>query len=246
MGRKKYRSVFISDVHIGSQFCRIDELIEFLRSIKTDKLYLVGDIFDGWKLKRSFYWPNKYNLAVREILSYSKKGTDIYYIAGNHDDFLRDFLPLSFGKINICDEIIHETIDGRKLLVMHGDRFDGFLKHWSLLYILGDYAYTLALYLNRFLSWVSFWKRNSYWSLSATLKKKVKQAVNYINNYEQLVVRCVEKSGCDGVVCGHIHSPAVKEVSGLQYYNCGDWIEHNSAIVEDYEGNLELIYPGRQ
>ena len=209
--------------------------------MEPDRLYLVGDIIDGWKLKRSFYWNDTSSFIVRRILGMLKRGTRVYYATGNHDEFLRPFSPQTLGHMELADMFIHETVDGRRLLVIHGDFFDHLTKHAAWVYHLGDRAYTVALHLNK---WMNLARRSlgyPYWSFSSLLKTKVKRAVNFINDFEHFVARYTKKKGCSGVVCGHIHVPAIRQIDGVDYYNCGDWMEHCTALVEHVDGRIELV-----
>ena len=232
----RIRSLFISDVHLGCRFSRAEELFEFLGRIEPDRLYLVGDMIDGWKLKRSFYWTDTSSFVVRRILGMLKRGTRIVYVTGNHDEFLRTFSPQTFGHMELVDMCVHETADGRRLLVIHGDFFDHLTKHAAWVYHLGDRAYTLALHLNK---WMNIARRSlgyPYWSFSSLLKSKVKRAVNFINDFEHFVARYTKRKGCTGVICGHIHVPAIRRIDGIEYFNCGDWMEHCTALVEHLDG----------
>jgi len=237
----RVRSLFISDVHLGCRFARAEELFAFLGRVQPDRLYLVGDIIDGWKLKRSFHWTDTSSFIIRRILGMLKRGTRIVYVTGNHDEFLRTFAPQAFGHMELVDMCVHVTVDGRRLLVIHGDFFDHLTKHAAWIYHLGDRAYTLALHLNK---WMNITRRSlgyPYWSFSSLLKSKVKRAVNFINDFEQFVARYTRKKGCCGVICGHIHVPAIRRIDGIDYVNCGDWIEHCTAVVEHLDGRMELV-----
>ena len=237
----RMRSLFISDVHLGCRFSRAKELFEFLGRIEPDRLYLVGDMIDGWKLKRSFYWTDTSSFVVRRILGMLKRGTRIVYVTGNHDEFLRTFSPQTFGHMELVDMCVHETADGRRLLVIHGDFFDHLTKHAAWVYHLGDRAYTLALHLNK---WMNIARRSlgyPYWSFSSLLKSKVKRAVNFINDFEHFVARYTKRKGCTGVICGHIHVPVIRRIDGIDYFNCGDWMEHCTALVEHLDGRIELV-----
>jgi len=237
----RIRSLFISDVHLGCRFSRAEELFEFLGRIEPDRLYLVGDMIDGWKLKRSFYWTDTSSFVVRRILGMLKRGTRIVYVTGNHDEFLRTFSPQTFGHMELVDMCVHETADGRRLLVIHGAFFDHLTKHAAWVYHLGDRAYTLALHLNK---WMNIARRSlgyPYWSFSSLLKSKVKRAVNFINDFEHFVARYTKRKGCTGVICGHIHVPAIRRIDGIEYFNCGDWMEHCTALVEHLDGRIELV-----
>jgi len=237
----KVRSLFISDVHLGCGFSRTEDLFAFLGRLEPENLYLVGDIIDGWKLKRNFVWNDTCSFVVRRILGMLKRGTRVYYVTGNHDEFLREFSPHTFGHMELADQFVHETADGRRLLVIHGDCFDHLTKHAAWVYHLGDRAYTLALHMN---SWMNFVRRSlgyPYWSFSSMLKTRVKRAVNFINDFEHFVARYTQQQGCSGVVCGHIHVPAIRRIDEIEYFNCGDWVEHCSALVEHVDGRMELV-----
>ena len=237
----RVRALFISDVHLGCRFSRAEELFAFLGRIEPDRLYLVGDIIDGWKLKRSFYWTDTSSFVVRRILGMLKRGTRIVYVTGNHDEFLRTFSPQAFGHMELVDRCVHQTADGSRLLVIHGDFFDHLTKHAAWVDHLGDRAYTLALHLNK---WMNIARRSlgyPYWSFSSLLKSKVKRAVNFINDFELFVARYTKKKGCTGVICGHIHVPAIRQIDGVGYFNCGDWMEHCTALVENLDGRIELV-----
>lgn len=235
------RAFFLSDVHLGSRYSRADKATELLAKYKPEKLFLVGDIVDGWKLQRDFYWRDEFDAFVRLLIKLMDQGTTIYYIAGNHDDFLRHFLPLHIGCLHFGNEFIHETKEGQKLLVIHGDNFDVLTKHWVLINKMGDMAYSTALWVNSWFNWFFTKMGMEYWSLSAYLKHNIKQAVNYINNFEEIVAKYTKKHNCNGVVCGHIHTPVIKDINGVTYYNCGDWVESLTALVEDHDGNISLI-----
>jgi UDP-2,3-diacylglucosamine pyrophosphatase LpxH len=237
----RIRSLFISDVHLGCRFAQSEKLFAFLGRVEPDRLYLVGDIIDGWKLKRSFHWTDTSSFVIRRVLGMLKRGTRIVYVTGNHDEFLRTFAPQTFGHMELVDTCIHETVDGRRLLVIHGDFFDHLTKHAAWVYHLGDRAYTLALHLNK---WMNIARRSlgyPYWSFSSLLKSKVKRAVNFINDFEHFVARYTKKKGCTGVICGHIHVPAIRRIDDVDYLNCGDWIEHCTAVVEHLDGRFELV-----
>lgn len=237
----RVRALFISDVHLGCGFSRTQDLFDFLGRLEPDRLYLVGDIVDGWKLKRNFVWTDTASYVVRRILGMLKRGTRVFYVTGNHDEFLRGFSPHTFGHMELADQFVHVTADGRRLLVIHGDCFDHLTRHAPWVYHLGDHAYTLALHANAWLNAARRLLGYPYWSLSATLKSKVKRAVNFVNDFEHFVARHTRMAGCSGVVCGHIHVPAIRKIDGIDYYNCGDWIEHCSALVEHLDGRIELV-----
>jgi UDP-2,3-diacylglucosamine pyrophosphatase LpxH len=239
-----FRTLWISDVHLGTPGCRATELAEFLKAHECEQLYLVGDIIDGWRLKSSFYWPQAHSNVVRQILTKAKRGTRVTYVSGNHDEFLRRFLdqPLQLGNIQIVNEALHKTADGRRLLVLHGDLFDGITRYHKWLALTGDAAYNVTLWANR---WFNAFRARAgmpYWSLSAYAKHKVKQAVNFIYEFEKAVAREARRRGVDGVVCGHIHQAEIKPIEGLTYYNCGDWVESCSALGERLDGHIELLH----
>jgi UDP-2,3-diacylglucosamine pyrophosphatase LpxH len=246
---RKIRSVFISDVHLGCKYARAEDLLEFLDNLpnKPQYLYLVGDIIDGWRMKsRGIYWTKKYTDVVRKILKWSRKHkTIVRYAIGNHDEVLRNFIDENSvieGNIELSNEFIHETADGRRLLVIHGDEFDHFTKHWTWLSKIADGAYNFALWLNKQYNAIRRRLGWKYWSLSAVLKTKVKEAAKYINNFEQLLSKHTKMRECKGVVCGHIHVPVIKEMDGIMYHNCGDWVEHCTGIIEWENGELELVH----
>ena len=239
--QRTYRSIWISDVHLGTKGCKADFLLEFLRISHSDYLYLVGDIIDGWRLKRGWFWPQSHNDVVQKLLRKARKGTHVVYVPGNHDEFARDYVGQSFGSVEVVAEAIHHTKDGRRLLVVHGDAFDGVVRYARWLAVLGDQAYTVALALNHWLNLARRRMGYPYWSLSAYLKHKVKNAVKYIGDYETAVVDEARSRGVDGVVCGHIHHAEMRLENGCLYANCGDWVESCSALVEHNDGRFEII-----
>lgn len=239
----RYRTIWVSDVHLGTRGCKADYLIDFLKNNDCETLYLVGDIIDGWRMRRGVYWPQSHSNVIRRVLTKAKRGTDVIYIAGNHDEFLRDYLEwdLHFGNIEIHNEYVHETIDGKKLWVIHGDQFDQIAKYAKWLAFLGDYAYSVLLWSN---IWFNKARRIfgfSYWSLSSYLKNKTKQAVNFVGRFENAVAHECVKKGYDGVVCGHIHKAEIREIEKIIYCNDGDWVESCSALVENFDGSLEIV-----
>src|SRR5690242_12120358 len=240
--RRRYRTIWISDVHLGTRGCNAEMLIDFLDHVDSETMYLVGDIIDGWRLKKKFYWPAAHNDVVWRILKRAKRGTRIVYIPGNHDEMFRQFTGLDFGGVEIRRKAIHETADGRRLLVLHGDEFDVItLAHRWLAYV-GDAAYEALMGLNR---WVNFIRRTldlPYWSLSKHAKAKVKNAVEFISHYEDVVAHAAGSRGVDGVVCGHIHTAEMRNIGGIAYYNDGDWVEGCTALVEHFDGRIELLH----
>lgn len=237
-----YRAVFISDLHLGTPGCQAEALIEFLKSHTSDYLYLVGDIVDGWQLRRKWYWPQAHNDVVQKLLRRARKGCHVVYIPGNHDEFARGFVGHHFGGIEVTEEACHTLVDGRKLLLIHGDYFDAVVKYAKWLAYVGDNLYELALRMNRHLNRVRARMGLPYWSLSAFLKSKVKKALNFIADFEKALAHEAHKRGYQGVVCGHIHRAEIRMIDGVLYCNDGDWVESRSALVEHVDGRLELIY----
>jgi UDP-2,3-diacylglucosamine pyrophosphatase LpxH len=238
--KTKLRTVFVSDVHLGSRGCRADLLLEFLKSVEVEYLFLVGDIVDLWAMRKSFFWPQEHNNVLRIILSKAKKGTRVIYIPGNHDEDLREFCGTVFGNLEIHREFVHRMSDGRQLLVMHGDEFDTVVKCSPWLAKFGSSAYDFTLGLNRYFNSLRRLFGYPYWSLANYLKHKVKNAVQYISSFERAVAHEARKRGVDGVVCGHIHRAEITDIDGVMYCNDGDWVESCSALVEDMNGRLAL------
>lgn len=237
----KVRTVWISDLHLGTPGCQAGALLAFLREVDCETLYLVGDIIDGWQLRRSWYWPQAHNDVVQKVLRKARKGTRVVFVPGNHDEFARKYVAHNFGGVDVVEECIHVTADGRRLWVTHGDLFDGVIQCAKWLAYLGDAAYEFALRMNRHLN--SFRARVGlpYWSLSRYLKLKVKRAVSYVSDFEEAVAREARKRGVDGVVCGHIHHAEIRDVDGILYCNDGDWVESLTALVEHADGRLEIL-----
>lgn len=239
--RTRYRTIWISDIHLGTAGCNAAMLLDFLGSVECETLYLVGDIVDGWVLRKGWYWPAAHNEIVRRVLKMAARGTRVVYIPGNHDEMLRDYIGLHFGGIELLEEDIHLTADGRRLLVLHGDRFDNVMLYHRWLAFLGDKAYTLLLRSNRVVNGVRRRLGLPWWSLAAHLKKKVKNAVQFISDYEEVVARAAAEQGVDGIVCGHIHSAEIRRFGDIIYYNDGDWVESCTALVEHASGAMEII-----
>lgn len=237
----KFRTVWISDTHLGTSGCNAAMLNDFLASIECETLYLVGDIIDGWRLKKGWYWPSSHNDVIRRILKLARKGTRVVYVPGNHDEMFRDYIGMTFGGVELLDEAIHETADGRLLLVTHGDMFDGVVLYARWLAFLGDQAYSMLLSFNRLFNAVRRRLKMPYWSLSSHLKKKVKNAVQYICAFEDVVAREAEHRHVDGVICGHIHSAEIRAFGDVTYYNDGDWVESCTALVEDSQGEITIL-----
>ena len=237
----RLRSVFISDVHLGFKGCRAEFLLDFLRRVECEHIYLVGDIIDLWSLQRTFYWPQAHNDVIRTILGKAKHGTRVVYVPGNHDRAFRDHDGLTLGNVEIRLEAIHETADGRQFLVLHGDEFDSIVRASPLLESVGNHAYAAALRLNRYVNAVRQRLGYPYWSLAAFLKHKVKNAVKYIANFERALAVEARRRGVDGVICGHIHRAEITEIDGILYCNDGDWVESCTTLVEDFAGRLSLL-----
>jgi len=240
-GTHRVRTVWISDVHLGTPGCQAHALLDFLKRVECDTLYLVGDIIDGWQLRRSWYWPQAHNDVVQKLLRKARKGTRVIYVPGNHDEFARKFLEHSFGGIEVAEEWIHTTADGRQLWVTHGDLYDGVIQVARWLALLGDSLYEFTLKLNRHLN---SWRARAglpYWSLSKYLKLKVKRAVSYVGDFEAALAREARKRGVDGLVCGHIHHAEMRDVEGILYCNDGDWVESLTALVEHADGSLAIV-----
>ncbi|MGK6356123.1 UDP-2,3-diacylglucosamine diphosphatase [Sphingomonas sp. DT-207] len=241
-GRRQYRTIWISDVHLGTRGCNAEMLIDFLDHVDSEKMYLVGDIIDGWALKKRFYWPAAHNDIVWRVLKRAKRGTDVVYVPGNHDEMFRQFTGLDFGGVRIKRQDIHETADGRRLLVLHGDEFDAITLSHRWLAHLGDAAYEGMMALNRWLNRVRRIFNLPYWSLSKYAKQKVKNAVSFISKFEEVVAHEAAHRNIDGVVAGHIHKAEMREIEGVQYYNDGDWVEGCTALVEHYDGTMEILH----
>ena len=241
-GRALYRAVFISDLHLGTPGCQAGALLDFLKTHPSQYLYLVGDIVDGWQLRRRWYWPQAHNDVVQKLLRAARKGCRVIYVPGNHDEFAREFIGHQFGGIEVVEEAVHQTADGRALWVIHGDYFDGVIQCAKWLAYLGDNLYEFTLKLNRHLNHLRGRLGLPYWSLSAYLKQKVKTALNYVTDFEVAVAAEARKRGHSGVVCGHIHRAEMREINGTLYCNDGDWVESRSALVEHMDGRLELVH----
>jgi UDP-2,3-diacylglucosamine pyrophosphatase LpxH len=243
--RPRYRAVFISDLHLGTPGCQAEALLDFLRASSSERLYLVGDIIDGWQLRRRWYWPQQHNDVVQKLLRRARKGSRVIFVPGNHDEFARQFLDHQFGGIEVVEDAVHVTATGQQLWVTHGDYFDGVIQYAKWLAYVGDSLYEWTLKLNRHLN---HWRAKlglPYWSLSAYLKLKVKKAVNFISDFEVAVAREAKKRGHHGVICGHIHHAEMREIDGVLYCNDGDWVESLTALVEHHDGRLEIIHWGQ-
>ncbi len=237
----RHRTIWISDIHLGTPGCKAEFLLDFLKWNESDTLFLVGDILDGWRLRNGWHWPQSHNDVVQKLLRKARKGTRVVYVPGNHDEFARGYVDHAFGGIEVVHEAIHRTADGRRLLVTHGDLFDGVVQRARWLAILGDHLYTMILALNHWFNRARARMGFGYWSLSQYLKQKAKGAVSFITDFELALVREARQRGLDGVVCGHIHKAEIRMVDGVLYCNDGDWVESLTALVEDHAGQLRLV-----
>ena len=237
----RFRAIFISDIHLGTPGCQARHMLDFLRHTESRDLYLVGDIIDGWQLKRRWFWNQLHNDVIQKVLRKARKGTRVTYVAGNHDEAMRQFLGVAFGGIEICDEAVHVTADGKRLLVIHGDLFDAVVQGAKWLAHLGDAAYILTLKVNRWFNHVRAKLGLPYWSLAQFLKHRVKNAVSYIGKFEDALANEARRRGFDGVVCGHIHKAEIRDINGIRYCNDGDWVESLTALVELEDGELRII-----
>jgi UDP-2,3-diacylglucosamine pyrophosphatase LpxH len=238
----KYRTIWISDIHLGTSGCQAEYLLDFLKHNEAETFYLVGDIIDGWRLKKSWYWPQSHNDVVQKILRKVRKGSEVFYIPGNHDEVARQFIGMTFGDIQIRNEMIHITANGKRLWITHGDLFDSVMQYAKWLAYLGDSAYTVILVVNRWFNDIRIKLGFQYWSLSQFLKHKVKNAVSFIADFEAIMAREARKRKCDGVVCGHIHKAEIRDIEGLLYCNDGDWVESLTALVETFDGELKIVH----
>jgi UDP-2,3-diacylglucosamine pyrophosphatase LpxH len=236
-----YRTLWISDVHLGTRHAQIDKLLDFLRESDCEQLYIVGDFIDGWQLRRRWYWAQNYNVLIQKLLRKNRKNTEVIFITGNHDEFLEQFLGLSFGAVKLAERAVHRAADGRSYLVIHGHQFDGLAQFNRLLDRIGSALYERILDLN---IWFNRLRRGlgfGYWSLASYLKLKAKSAVKYVTDYENALIQFTSKSGLDGVICGHIHRPEIRQVGNVLYLNCGDWVENCTALAEHFDGRIELV-----
>ena len=237
-----FRAIWISDLHLGAPSCQAAYLLDFLRRNDADTLYLVGDIVDGWHLKKTLYWPPVHNEVVQQLLSKASSGTEVLYIPGNHDEVFKQYFGLVFGNIKIVKDCVHTTLNGKRLWVTHGDSFDGVIQYAKWLAYAGDNLYSIILRMNRYFNRIRVRMGFRYWSLSQYLKHQVKNAVSYISDFEHVMVREARLRNCDGIVCGHIHKAEIRLIDGLYYYNDGDWVESLTALVETHEGYMKIIH----
>lgn len=239
----KYKSIFISDIHLGTRFSKAKKLLNFLKNNESENLILVGDIIDGWAIKRKFIWPQTHSDVIQKVLKKARKGTNVHFITGNHDDFLRPFVPLILGNsLNITNDLEYIALNGKKYYITHGDFFDSITMTKKWLAVLGDYCYDVLLYLNAILNFLR--KKlgiKKYWSLSKYVKDNVKSSVSFITDFEKVLSNHAKVKGYDGIICGHIHKAEIRKIQNIEYLNCGDWVESCTAIVETFEGEFKII-----
>lgn len=236
-----YKSIFISDVHLGTRGCQANKLLEFYKHTRSENLFLVGDIIDIWELKKSFYWPQEHNDVIQKTLRKARHGTKVQYIIGNHDEMFRKMIPLNFGDIKMVNRLVYETVDKKRYLVVHGDAWDGVMKYAKWLSKIGSVAYNWLLSINVVINFIRQRLGKDNWSLAMFLKNKVKNAVKYIGEYEKTIANFAKKKNFDGIICGHIHKAANQDLDGINYLNCGDWVESCTALVEHLDGRMEII-----
>jgi UDP-2,3-diacylglucosamine pyrophosphatase LpxH len=239
---RRHRAIWISDIHLGTKHAQVAALLEFLRFNESDHLYIVGDLIDGWELKRAWHWEEAYNTLIQKILRKNRKGTKITYITGNHDEFLERYIGLRFGGVRLVRQAYHRGADGRRYLVIHGHQFDGLTHFNRLLERVGARLYNIILDVNHWMNRVRRKLGFGYWSVAAYLKHKAKSSVKFITQYEDAMTSLASLRKVDGVICGHIHRAEMRPIGGLRYFNCGDWVESCTALVEDFGGNFELIH----
>jgi len=239
----KVKSIFVSDIHLGTRFAQAEKFVEFLKEYECENLFLVGDIIDGWSIKRKFVWPQSHSDAIQKILRKARKGTKVYFITGNHDEFLRPFVPLILGNnLKVSNEFEYIAINKKRYYITHGDFFDSITMTKKWLAILGDYGYDFLLYVNHIINKIrKTFKINSHWSLSKYIKDNVKSSVNFINDFEKVLTEHAKHKNFDGIICGHIHKAEERVIEGIEYKNCGDWVESCTAIVEKFDGEFEII-----
>lgn len=237
-----FRAIFISDIHLGTRRAKTEALLDFLRATESDQLYIVGDFIDNWSLRKAWHWDQMHNDVIQKLLRKARKGTKLIYVPGNHDENFRNFANLRFGRVAVLEEAVHITAGGKRYLVLHGDKFDGVVRFAPWLAKLGDTAYEVSMEFNAVLNRVRRMLRLPYWSLSAYLKNRVKKAVEFISHFEDAVVREARSRNCQGVICGHIHTPDDREIDGIHYLNDGDWVESCTALVEHQDGRFEILH----
>ena len=236
------RSIFLSDIHLGTRACQAERLVDFLRAYEAENIFLIGDIVDFWSMSRSIYWTPAQNTFVQKILRRARRGERVIFIPGNHDEALREYVGIAFGDIEVLTEHVHRLADGRRFLLLHGDEFDQITRHHRWVAVLGDVAYNLLVRLNGLLSWMR--RRmgiSGYWSLAGYAKRRIKKALQFIFDFEDSAVHSARQRGLDGIICGHIHSATIRQIGELTYVNCGDWVDSCTAIVEQYDGRMQLV-----
>lgn len=238
----RYRTIFLSDVHLGTRACQATALLDFLKHTDAETIYLVGDIVDFWKVRRGPHWPQPHNDVIQKLLRKVRQGTRMVFVPGNHDEGMRDFAGMTFGGVEVALQTVHVTATGQRYLILHGDEFDVVVRTAKWLAFLGDYGYDIALWANRPLNWFRRHLGYGYWSLSAYLKHSVKQAVNFIGAFEQAVAAEARRHDVQGVICGHIHHACDRRIDSVRYLNCGDWVESCTAVVEHMDGRLEVVH----
>ncbi len=238
---KRYRTIWISDLHLGTRACQAEVLLDFLKRTESETLYLVGDIFDGRRLRKTWYWPQSHNDVIQKLLRKAREGSRLVYLPGNHDEGARQFVGLTFGAVQIVEEIVHTTADGRRFLVIHGDQFDVVVRYAKWLARIGDTAYGILLGLNTIVNAVRRRLGYPYWPLSAYLKHRTKKAVEYLGRFENALCEEARRRDVDGVICGHVHTAEIKDITGFAYVNDGDWVESCTALVEHQTGELEIL-----
>ena len=239
----KFKTIFVSDIHLGTKFSKAEQFLSFLKESESENIYLVGDIIDGWAMKRKIKWAQSHSDVIQKLLRKARKDTNVYFITGNHDDFIRPFLPLILGdRLYVNDSFEYEALNGKKFYITHGDFFDSITMTKKWVAVLGDYGYDVLLHLNGV---INFFRRvfgvKRYWSFSKYVKDNVKKSVSFINDFEGVLSRHAKHEGYDGVICGHIHHAGMKEIDGIVYFNCGDWVESCTALVETLEGEWKII-----
>lgn len=240
---KKFKSIFISDIHLGTRFSKSEQLLKFFKEHESEELYLVGDIIDGWAIKRRFFWPQSHSDVIQKILRKSRKGTNVYYILGNHDEFIRSFEPLRLGnRLHVSNQIEYKTVNQKRYLITHGDFFDSITMTKKWLAILGDKGYDLLLHVNNLLNCIKkILGIKSHWSLSKYIKQNIKKSVSFITDFENILSRHAKNNNYHGIICGHIHKAEIRNINGIRYLNCGDWVESCTALVEHFDGRWEIL-----
>jgi len=236
----KYRTLWISDLHLGTQHSAVEELMDFLKHNEFETIYLVGDIIDLWQLKRKHYWPQSHNDVIQKLLRKSRKGSKIIYIPGNHDEFMTSFIG-NYGNVSIQKQAIHTTVKGKTYIVVHGHEFDMISKNVQWISVIGDIGYQILLNLNGVVNWSRRIFNLEPWSLSAYVKNKAKLVANFVSKFEDAITHFAELHKTTGIICGHIHSPAKRKIGKHEYWNTGDWVESKSALVEHLDGRMEII-----